>query len=115
MCELNVLNSIVVCKGLTTITKREIENLHPCHIELFSQEDLVINITEHQLVPKHQVLSAEQKKDLLLKYRVKESQLPRISTDDPIGKYFGIRKGQVMKIIRTSETAGRYITYRIAF
>lgn len=53
MCELNVLNSIVVCKGLTTITKREIENLHPCHIELFSQEDLVINITEHQLVPKH--------------------------------------------------------------
>ena len=42
------------------------------------QEDLLVNITHHQLVPKHMVLSGLEKAELLKRYRAKESQLPKI-------------------------------------
>ncbi|KRX11178.1 RNA polymerase, subunit H/Rpb5 C-terminal [Pseudocohnilembus persalinus] len=82
-------------------------------LEIFDEKNLVYNITKHTLVPKHQPLNSKEKSDLLAKYKIKENQLPKILINDPVSKYFGMRRGDVFKIIRTSETAGKYITYRI--
>ena len=79
------------------------------------REELLVNITRHELVPKHMILCDAEKAELLKRYRARESQLPKIQCEDAIARYFGVHKGQVMKIIRPSETAGRYVTYRIAY
>ena len=109
---------LVVQENLTPFAKTAISELSndpdgKYLVEYFNQNELLIDITEHELVPKHEVLTPEEKDQLLKRYKLEETQLPRMQTGDPIARYFGLQIGDVVKIIRPSETAGRYVTYRI--
>jgi len=105
---------MVVQHTLTPFAKSALSEMAPRYtIEHFQEAELLVNITEHVLVPKHVLLSEPEKAALLAKYKLAESQLPRIQLNDPVARYYGLKKGQVVKIIRPSETAGRYVTYRL--
>jgi DNA-directed RNA polymerases I, II, and III subunit RPABC1 len=112
----NVTRGIIVVKvSMTPFSKTAMKELamRGFRMETFNYGELLVDITEHKLVPEHIVLTEQQKLELLDRYRLKPSQLPRIQITDPIARYFGLKQQQVVKIIRPSETAGRYITYRI--
>ena len=113
--ERNVHTGVLVTGAAVTQSGQKlIPTVLPKIIEIFYEQDLLVNITHHELVPKHQMLSPLEKKALLERYRVKETQLPRILVTDPVARYYGLRRGQVVKIVRRSETAGRYASYRWA-
>jgi len=115
--EKNIQRGVIVFPGNMTPSARKVivAMASQYKLEEFSEADLLVNITHHTLVPKHDVLTPEQKKTLLEKYRLKETQLPRIQLADPVARYYGLRRGQVVKITRPSETSGRYSSYRICF
>ncbi|KAL3868642.1 hypothetical protein ACJMK2_041425 [Sinanodonta woodiana] len=115
MQEENITKAIIVVQvGMTPSAKQSLVDMAPKYIlEQFLESELLINITEHMLVPEHVVMTPEEKSELLTRYKLKESQLPRIQAGDPVARYFGLKRGQVVKIIRPSETAGRYVSYRL--
>ena len=111
----NVDNAIMVLRvDITTFAKHAVQGMcDSFRIEHFKEAELLVDITSHTLVPEHQVLTQNEKSELLKRYRLKETQLPRIQHNDPVARYYGMKRGMVVKIIRPSETAGRYVTYRI--
>ncbi|MEN2498482.1 MAG: DNA-directed RNA polymerases I, II, and III subunit RPABC1 [Marteilia pararefringens] len=115
MQEQHVKNAILVFQqGLTNAAKQAITELDSqFNFEFFTEKDLIINITDHCLQPKFRLMTAEEKKSICQKYKISESQLPKIQQSDPLARYFGLKKGDVLNIVRTSQTAGRYTTYRI--
>jgi DNA-directed RNA polymerase subunit H len=82
------------------------------NIELLPKTFPAFDIFQHKLVPKHEILSEEERQQLLAQYRVKAYQLPQIVSSDPAVKAIGALPGDVLRIIRKSPTAGEHIAFR---
>jgi len=82
------------------------------NIELIPRIFPIFNLFRHELVPIHEILPSEERDELLAEYRVKPYQLPKIKASDPAAKAIGARAGDVVRIIRDSQTAGKYTSYR---
>ena len=68
--------------------------------------NLQFNILEHSLVPKHIILSEEEKKEVSEQYSItNDNQFPEISRFDPVAEAIGLRPDTLCKIIRNSKTA----------
>lgn len=100
----------VVLSGSTKIEKQLLEYNNT---EAFNDVDLLVNIVDNNLVPKHILLSEEEGKNILTEYKINKENLPRILSGDRIAKYYNIKPGQIVKIIRPSITAGEEIIYRV--
>jgi len=73
------------------------------------------DLSQHVYVPKHELLSKEEAEKLLQRLGVTADKLPYISPSDPMVKKLGARVGDIIKIIRRSETAGEAEYYRVVW
>ena len=115
MKEASVSHGLLVVKqGVTPFAKTALQEMASTYlIEHFRDAELLVDVTEHRLVPAHALLSPEDRQALLDRYKLRAEQLPRIQRPDPVARYYGLKVGDVVKIVRPSETAGRYVTYRV--
>ncbi|WML67710.1 MAG: DNA-directed RNA polymerase subunit H [Methanoregula sp. SKADARSKE-2] len=72
-----------------------------------------LNVLEHVMVPDHKIMSDEEVTELLTRYNISTDQLPKVYHDDPAVKSIGASADDVIRIIRTSHTAGRAEAYRL--
>ncbi|MBN1195070.1 MAG: DNA-directed RNA polymerase subunit H [Methanomicrobiaceae archaeon] len=71
------------------------------------------NVLDHVMVPDHQIMSEEEVAVLLSTYTITQDQLPKMYHDDPAVKSIGANMGDVVKITRKSQTAGKAESYRL--
>ena len=99
-------------KGNGSIFKEITKDVYK-NVEIFMNKNMIFNITHHEFVPKHIVLSEDEETEVLEKYSTTKNKLPKIFKNDPIAKYYGMKSNQICKIIRKSPEVGDYIYYRL--
>ena len=70
-----------------------------------------IDVLLHELVPKHYLLTKEESQNLLEKYQINISDLPKMFDKDPISIAIGAKEGDIVKIVRDSQTTVKNVNY----
>ena len=96
---------IVYRDSVTSSAKKSLEIME-YNIELFNINELQIDITQHRIVPKHELASKEEKELLDKEYKAK---LPFILLTDPISRYYYFQRGEYIRITRKDGT----VMYRV--
>ncbi|KAH1225565.1 DNA-directed RNA polymerase V subunit 5C [Glycine max] len=102
---------LVVQSKMTSFAKKDLESL-PFKVEIIRIDDLLVNITKHVLQPKYEILTDDEKKALLTKHNLDEKQLPHMLKTDAIASYYGLEKGQVVKITHRGPVVDFHVSYR---
>ncbi len=77
------------------------------------ENDIKIDISKHEFVPKHELLSDKESEKLLKELGVTRLQLPKILKKDRAIHHLKAKRGDIIKITRNSKTAGKAIYYRV--
>ena len=70
-----------------------------------------IDVLLHKFVPQHLLLTKEETQKLLEKYSIGVTDLPQIFEKDPVAIAIGAKEGDIIKIIRDSDTTVKSVDY----
>lgn len=105
----NILVILILKDKENNMVTKELQKPAYKNVEVFLQQSLVFNITKHELVPEHRILTEEEEKSI----GFNKKELPIILKSDPVAKYYGMKPGQVCKIKRISLISGFTYYYRV--
>lgn len=102
----NIKHCIIIYKDKITPSAKKIIQISEFEIEVFTEDEMSINITNHKYYFPHIKISNDEKTQLLNKYG---KHIPIILKSDPVVRYLNFKKGDILKIIRKND----YIHYRL--
>jgi len=85
------------------------------HTQIFKENALLTDIISYRDQPKFELLSPAEMDKVKEEYNITDYTTEKITRGDPIVKYFALKKGDIIKIIRPSPTSGQAVAYRIVF
>jgi len=103
---------ILIVKSINTKSRQMVSNYYQ-NSEIFLESELMINLIDHELIPKIYVLSDSDKETFFAKHMCKKKNMPKISRNDPLSRYYNLRPRDIVRIIRPSETSGYVASYRL--
>ena len=83
------------------------------HTQIFKESSMLFDIISHRDQPNFELLSPVEMERFKLEYNATDYTTKKLNRNDPIAKYFALKKGNIIRIIRPSPTAGEAIDYRI--
>lgn len=81
--------------------------------QIFKESELLSDMISYVYNPKFIVLSPKETEEFKNAYNATDYTIIKISKNDPVSRYFALKKGDVIKVIRPSPTSGYSIAYRI--
>lgn len=83
-------------------------------LQLFHAGQLQFDITTHRKIPRHRILNEDEKKAFSEKFNITKpgDQMPMIDSQDIMAKWIGAKPGDIVEIMRKSDTAGSTPYYR---
>ncbi len=83
-------------------------------LQLFHTGQLQFDITTHRKIPRHRILNEDEKKAFVEKFHITKpgDQMPMIDSQDIMAKWIGAKPGDIVEIMRKSDTAGSTPYYR---
>jgi len=77
------------------------------------EKEQKFDISQHELVPLHIKLNEDEKQKVLDELNISEKQLPSINENDVMIKKLNAKVGDLIKIIRKSQTSKESVYYRV--
>lgn len=103
-------NKIIVAKDFNNKTE---DLLTKENTQIFKEASLLQDIISYRDQPNFELLSEEEMSQFKLEYNATDYTTKKLMRRDPVVKYFALRKGDIIRIIRPSPTSGEAIDYRI--
>ena len=98
----HIKKQIAVFKLTTTII----------YLEDHDYSKFIIEIPKHKSVPRHEIADEKEIEEFCESNYTQRQFFPKILSSDPMAVWIGLHPGQVAKIFRLSETAGKSDAYR---
>jgi len=105
---------IVVVQSINAKSLEYIVNNHP-NTEIFKIDEMMIDLIKLKIMSRYKRIpqNSEDYKKVIDDYNLKKREIPRIFLNDHGAKYYNLKKGDLVRVKRPSETAGESIGYRL--
>jgi DNA-directed RNA polymerase subunit H (RpoH/RPB5) len=106
---------LITSKPLSPDAKKHKKKLSAYSIQVFLDQEITIDPTEHVQVPKHEICSEQERLSITSRPNFDNKDSIIIQPSDIIVRYLGAKKGQMIKVHRINMINGmvmKYIVYR---